>query len=359
MILPHTHTAVLILTILSALCWGSWASAYKLTRAWRFELYYFDFAIGFGLCALICAFTWGNLGYDGFKFLDDTLNAGKREWALAIGSGALFNLANLLLLAAISVAGMAVAFPAWLGVGVVVGVILKAFAGSGENPALLVAGGLLALGAILADFVMYRAIGVLRHERLARAGAVKSTRRPAHIKGIVLAMAGGLLLAFCFPLLNLAMAPDIGLGPYAVSVFFAVGLVFSTAVFNLFFMNLPVAGEPVEIFEFFKGEPRNHLLGIAGGALLCGGLVASQVAATANAQTGVGAALPAGAAVSAGLLYFLAQAAAPVAALWGILKWKDLQDGDARVKMLAGAMLALFVGAVALVSLASAFAAKT
>ncbi|MGD0498874.1 MAG: hypothetical protein ABSC23_10615 [Bryobacteraceae bacterium] len=358
MILPHTHSAVLILLILSALCWGSWANTFKLARKWRFELYYFDFAIGFGLCALVCALTWGNLGYDGFKFLDDVLNAGKREWVLAIAGGALFNLANMLLLASISVAGMAVAFPAWMGAGIVVGVILNLFAKSGASAPLLAAGCALALGAIVADFVVYRTIGVLRHERLARAGTVKSTRRPSPVKGVVLALVGGLLMALSFPVVDKAMVADIGLGPYAVAVFFAVGLVFSTAVFNLFFMNLPVAGEPVEIFEFVKGNPRNHVLGIAGGALACVGLVASQAAATANAQTGVGAALPAGAAVSASLLYFVAQTAAAAAALWGILKWKDLKDSDAQVKLLAAAMLALFLGAAALVSLASAFAVK-
>ena len=97
------------------LCWGSWANTQKMSGKWRFELFYFDYAFGVLLAAVICALTLGSLGYDGFSFLDDLMNGGKRYAAMGFGAGMIFNLANMLLVAAITVAGLAVAFPVGIG----------------------------------------------------------------------------------------------------------------------------------------------------------------------------------------------------------------------------------------------------
>src|SRR5579863_2235821 len=121
MILPQTYTAVLMLMVFSLLCWGSWANTFKLAAKYRFEMYYVDFAVGCMVLALICAFTLGNLGFDGFSFLDDLEHAGKRQWLYAFVAGGIFNLANMLLVAAISVSGLAVAFPAGIGVAIIMG----------------------------------------------------------------------------------------------------------------------------------------------------------------------------------------------------------------------------------------------
>src|ERR1035438_4960767 len=111
MILPSTYFAALCLMIVSMLCWGSWANSFKLTKNWRFELFYFDYAGGVLVAALIAALTFGTLGFDGFSFQDDLRHAGLRQdaWALVAGGG--FNLAHKLLVAAISLAGTAVPFP--------------------------------------------------------------------------------------------------------------------------------------------------------------------------------------------------------------------------------------------------------
>src|SRR3954453_22129268 len=95
MILPQSYNAVLLLMILSLLCLGSWASTYKFAGKWRFELFYFDFAIGLGIAALIYAFTVGNLGFDGFSLLDDLQKAGKRQWVYGVLAGLIFNLGNM------------------------------------------------------------------------------------------------------------------------------------------------------------------------------------------------------------------------------------------------------------------------
>src|SRR5271157_2593299 len=125
MILPQTYGFVLILMVLCLFCWGSWANTFKLAGKYRFEIYYVDFAIGCMAIALIYAFTVGNLGYDGFQFLDDLEHAGKRQWFYGFLAGVVFNLANMLLVAAVSVAGMAIAFTVGIGVAIIVGSALS------------------------------------------------------------------------------------------------------------------------------------------------------------------------------------------------------------------------------------------
>src|SRR5450432_3466088 len=124
MILPQTYATTMLLTILSLLCLGIWVSAFKLAGKWRFELFYFDFAFGLLMTALILAFTVGNLGYDGFDFLDDVQHAGKRQLVFCLGAGMIFNLGNLLLVAAVSVASTVLAFPVGMGLGLILATVL-------------------------------------------------------------------------------------------------------------------------------------------------------------------------------------------------------------------------------------------
>ena len=70
MILAQNATQTLLLLAFGILCWGLWASMYKLTGKWRYELFYFDVAFGVALAAVVYAFTVGSLGFDGFSFTD-------------------------------------------------------------------------------------------------------------------------------------------------------------------------------------------------------------------------------------------------------------------------------------------------
>jgi glucose uptake protein len=345
MILPQTHAAVLFLMILSLFCWGSWANTYKLAGKWRYELYYFDFAAGVALAAFLYAFTVGNLGYDGFSFLDDLMHAGKRQWLYGFMAGVIFNLANMILMSAISVAGMAVAFPVGIGVATIVGITLAYAAKATGNPALLSAGCVLLAAAVVAAALAYRFQAVLRHEELARAGKAASTRRPSSIKGIVLALVSGLLMGSFFPLVDSARQSEIGLGPYAVAVVFAIGVFLSTFVFNVFLMNLPVEGEPLEVLDIFKSTPKQHMLGLVGGALWCTGMVASLAAGSAPAEAHLG--------TVAG--YLVAQGFTLVAALWGVLLWREFKGADLRVKTLAVFMFLLFASGLLVISQAAVY----
>jgi len=348
MILPHTDSSLIFLTIICMLCWGTWPVFYKMARKYRFELFYFDFAVGLGVLALIGAFTFGSLGFDGFNFADDLMNARRQTWLFGFLAAVIFNFGNMLTLAAVSVAGMAVAFPLAFGVALVAGAWMDYLGHPGISAAVLAGGTLLILLSAILNGSAYSHLKILQHEALARAGKAKSTRRPSSAKGIVLAVVGGLVMGTFAPLLLRAQDPDIGVGPYALLFLFAVGVAISTFVFNLFFMNLPVEGEPLEIADYFKTTFRNHSFGLVSGAIWGIGALAGFVVATPKGDVHLGA--PLGPLVG--------QAGPIVAALWGLLVWKEFKGGDTRVKAFAALMLVLFAGGLAVFSWAPLWAAK-
>jgi glucose uptake protein len=349
MILPQTSTTVLLLMLLSLFFWGSWASTFKMAGKWRFELYYMDFALGFMLLAVVFAFTFGNLGYDGFSLLDDLEHAGKRQWLFGFIAGVMFNLANMLLMSAISITGMAVAFPIGIGVGLIMSSFLSFVMRPSGNLMLLVFGCILIVGAIAVDTIVANILAALRHEEIAKAGKAKSTRRPSGMKGVILALVSGLLMGSFFPLIQKATETEVGLGPYAVSVVFALGVLLSTPVFGIFFMNLPVEGEPVEIGEYFKSKPKQHLMGWIGGAVWCTALVAAFAASAAPQPLHPPPAIG----------YLLAQGYPIVAALWGMLVWRELSAGDKRVRGMALVMLVLFTAGLTLMAISPLYGQKS
>ncbi len=342
MILPQSYPSVLFLMVLSLLCLGSWASAYKFAGKWRFEIFYLDFALGLLLASVVFAFTVGNIGYDGFNFLDDLQHAGKRQWMYVFVGGLIFNLGNMLLMAAVSVCGLAVAFPMGMGVALLLGTGLGIASRPAGNSLLLGMGCLLILTSIIVNAISYRIMGVARHEELARAGHAKSTRRPNPMKGIILALAAGILIGGFVPLLDKARQGDLGLGPYAAGFIFAFGIFFSTFVYEIFFMNLPVEGEPVEFGEYLNGRVGQHLAGLASGFVWFTGLLAALVATSVpEAMQG-----------SSMLRFVLAQGSPVLAALWGILVFREFKNGDIRVKLLGTLMLVLFLCGMAMIGLA-------
>jgi glucose uptake protein len=346
MILPSSYAVTLALIVLGMLCWGSWASLYKATGSkatgrMRFELFYFDFAIGALLASLLCAFTFGSFGFDGFTFMDDLLHAAKKQDLQAIIGGGVFNLGNMLLLAAIAEAGMSVAFPLGMGVAIVVGSIWTFFL-KGENLALMLPGAAAIFIGVIFCTAAYRTYLLARVDELVRTGQQKTTRRTFSGRGATIAILAGAILGSYVPLLSGSMDSDTGVGPYSAVVLFALGIFLSTFFFNLFFMNLPVSGPPVEIFDYFKVTLRQHLLGLAGGAVWITGLAASLVSAAVEAKAAVGPALA----------YGMLQGSVVIAAIWGMLVWKEFAEADGKVRSLLAIMLVLLVCGICLVSLA-------
>ena len=126
MFIPGSYSLAVILCIITMLCWGSWANTQKLaSKSWPFPLFYWDYAIGVLLLSLVFAFTLGSWGESGRPFLDDISQADSSTLFSAFLGGVIFNLANLLVVAAIDLAGMAVAFPVGIGIALVLGVLVN------------------------------------------------------------------------------------------------------------------------------------------------------------------------------------------------------------------------------------------
>jgi glucose uptake protein len=124
-ILENYSTAV-IFCVITMLCWGSWANTQKLAAGtWRFELFYWDYVIGILLLALLSAFTLGSSGNQGRGFIADVSQASIDNLLSSMLGGIIFNAANILLVAAISIAGMSVAFPVGIGIALVLGVVVN------------------------------------------------------------------------------------------------------------------------------------------------------------------------------------------------------------------------------------------
>lgn len=334
MILPTTYAAALLLTIVSMICWGSWANTFKLSRKWRFELFYFDYAFGVVIMALVAAFTFGSMG-DDLSFSDNLLITGKRQIAMAIAAGGIFNLANMLLVAAISIAGLSVAFPVGIGLALVIGVIWNYILRPAGNPLFLFGGAAIVILAILVDALAYRT-----HEASGPSGDSRFS-----VKGLILSLVSGLLMGSFYPLVEMSRAGEVGLGPYTAAVMFSIGVLVTTFVFNLYFMNLPVQGEPVPFMDYVRGSARNHLLGILGGLIWCAGAIANFVASSAPPEVNV----------SPAMSYAMGQGATMISALWGLLVWKEFAGATSRVKTLLTVMIALFIAGLGLVSVAPLF----
>lgn len=353
MTLPSHYVASLLLLVLSMLCWGSWANTFKATGKWRFELFYFDFATGVFVAAVFAAFTFGTFGTDGFTVLDELQISGKRHEAEALLAGVVFNLANMLLVAAISVAGMAVAFPVGIGLALVIGVVLSFYLHPVGSPYLLGAGCVAIVLAIVFDSRAWRAYSSQMTELAKEAAAAQQAAQPLKPRvkgkkkvssgmGLVLAVVGGVLMGLFYPLVELAKQGEYGLGPYSIGLLFAAAVLFSTFVFNLFFMNLPVQGPALSFSDYFGGKGINHILGFCGGLLWFAGAIFNFVAARAEGPALVGPAVS----------YAMGQGATLITALWGLIVWKEFAGAAGKVRTQLAVMLVLFVVGLLAVSVA-------
>jgi glucose uptake protein len=333
MVLPTTYFSTLCLLIVSLICWGSWANAMKLTgERWRFELFYFDYSFGVLLASIVAAFTFGMFGGD-MNFEDRMLVAGHLKQVYAVFGGVIFNLANMLLVAAIELAGLAVAFPVGIGLALIIGVVWNYAIDPRGNPLLLFSGLALVVAAIVVDarahFARDRAKGTPQRHKTAR-------------RGVILSIVSGVLMGTFYPIVEKGMGGELGLGPYAAALFFSFGVFGSTFLFNIFFMNVPVSGDRVKLSSYFQGRAWWHFLGVAGGVVWAMGAIANFVAASAPAAVNVGPAIS----------LAIGQCATLASVLWGLLVWKEFAGTGAKVKGLIVAMLLLFAGGLALLSLA-------
>jgi glucose uptake protein len=325
MFIVESYPLAVAMCVVTMLCWGSWANTQKLaTQEWRFQLFYWDYAIGVFLFSIVLAFTLGSHGEFGRGFVADLLQADVKWLGSAFVGGVIFNLSNILLVAAIDIAGMAVAFPVGVGLALVLGVVtIYVVKPEGNVPMLALGVGCVML-AIVLDALAYR--------RLATA----DKRTP--MKGIVLSVVAGILMGWFYSF----VAQSIGridaathliepgkLSPYTAIVSFSAGLLSSNLLWNSLVMARPFSGEPVTYRDYFvKGTVRLHLIGILGGVIW---------------NTGMSFNIMAGTAAGSVLSYGLGQGATLVGALWGVCIWKEFKGAPPGTGGLLTAMFLFYL----------------
>jgi glucose uptake protein len=335
MFFPQTYAVALALMFLTMLCWGSWANTLKLCPGYRFQLFYWDYALGLACAAVVWGLTAGSHGPAGTPFLVDLAEAQSPSILLAVAGGVIFNIANLLLVAAIDVAGLAVAFPVGIGLALIVGAVSSYLVRPAGNPLLLFGGVALVTIAIILDAAAYR-----QREGTRKMRAATATR------GLVLSLIAGLLMGTFYPLVAASLSGGRGvppLGPYAVSLLFALGVLFSTIPANLLLMWKPLDGKPpVNISGYFPAPFRWHLAGLLGGAIWATGAIANFVASGAHLV---------GPAVS----YSIGQGATMVSACWGVFVWKEFAGAPPLARRYLLAMFVFFALGLIAVALAPLF----
>ncbi|MGQ9620579.1 MAG: multidrug DMT transporter permease [Bacteroidales bacterium] len=326
MFTPHSYPLAVVLCVITMLCWGSWGNTQKLAgKSWRFELFYWDYVVGILLFAVISGFTLGSFGQEGRSFLQDIGQADRGNILKAFAGGVIFNASNILLVAAMAIAGMAVAFPVGVGIALAVGVIVNYIAAPKGDPVVLFVGLLLIVTAIIIDAVAYR-----RHS---------ASQSRVSGKGIILSVSAGILMSMFYRFVASSMATDFAapepgrLTPYSAVLFFAAGVLVSNFLFNYLLMRKPVEGEPLSFRDYAAGTFKVHLTGILGGIIWNIGMSMSIIAAG-----------KAGFAIS----YGLGQGATLVAALWGVFIWKEFRGAGRQVNILITLMFIAYLAGLAL-----------
>lgn len=328
MFIVHNYALAVVFCFITMLCWGSWANTQKLAgKNWRFELFYWDYVVGILLFSIISAFTLGSNGTQGRSFLEDIQQADSRNILSALLGGIIFNAANILLSAAIALAGMAVAFPIGIGLALVLGVLINFAASQKGNAALLFTGVDCIAVAIIINAVAYK-----RNNRAAT--------KPSS-KGIIISLIAGVLMSFFYRFIAASMDldnfenPAVGkMTPYTAVFIFSVGIFISNFLFNTILMKKPFDGTPVSYNDYFRGKFSTHLTGILGGLIWGLGNSLNLIAAG-----------KAGAAIS----YGLGQGATLIAALWGVFIWKEFKQSPQSTNKLLAAMFLFFVIGIILI----------
>ena len=314
--------------IFSMICWGSWANTIKLCPGYRFQLFYWDYVIGILVATLVLGLTLGSVGGSGQPFLADIAHSNVDHVWLAAAGGMLFNVANLLLVAAIEIAGLAVAFPVGIGVALVVGAVGSYVVAPAGNPALLFGG----IGVVIVAIVFDAAAYWLREQQ-----------RSVTTRGVVLSLVSGVLMGSFYPLVSRAMSGTGAPGPYATAFYFAVGVVACSLVANTALMRRPLDGrEPVRFGGYAKARGSWHIWGIVGGAIWCTGAILNFVASRAHIV---------GPAVS----YSIGQGATMVSASWGVFIWHEFSGAPRRSKTLLALMFVFFICGLTAIALAPIF----
>ena len=324
-VITHYPLAVAI-SCLTMLCWGSWANTQKLTnRQVPTTIFYRDYTYGFFLLSVVLAFTFGSFGSSGRPFVADLRQAGIQSVLMALAGGFVFNIANILIVAGIELAGLSVAIPVGVGLALILGVVVNYLRAPMGNVLLLGVGVLAIFGAVLSSAMAHRT-------KTETSGQVGS-------RGLVLSLIGGFLMSFFFYFVTEAMTPNFAspvaglLLPYSTLFLFATGVVVSTPLYLPIlrkYASMPADGD----IWYVDVSRKNHRIGQFGGMVWCLGMASSLLTSGT-----------AGFAIS----YGLGQGATIIAMLWGVFAWHEFRGAPSssnRYLMLMGACYVLGLGLI-------------
>jgi glucose uptake protein len=275
-------------------------------------------------CAAI-AFSFGSHGKTGTGVIASIAAASMTSISAALLSGLLFNLSNVLIVVATDLAGITIAFPVAVGLAVVIGTSVTYL----QNPAGRALPLFCGLGLLVGAMLLSTLASNLR----------TGSARLRSLRGLIFATLSGCIMGFFYPRLAASMTsgsePAMGrLTPYAAAVVFTFSLLISNIVINSVLIR--VRGESYA--HFFSGAFQLHLAGVAGGAIWMLALIANLVAASV-----------AGPAVS----YALGQGATLVAAIWGVLVWKEFNGSSPKVVATLGLMFLSYTCGLILIGAAA------
>jgi glucose uptake protein len=240
--------------------------------------------------------------------------------------GAVFNVANLLLVAAIEIAGLAVAFPVGIGVALIVGALSSYAIAPKGNPMLLFGGIALVMVAIICDALAYRT-----RER---------SRQGSKGRGVVISLVCGILMGSFYPFVSKAMSAPGAPGPYATALFFVIGTALCAVPVNYLFMRKPIDGNaPVDMAGFSAAPLKWHMAGILGGVIWVAGTTLNFAASRVSF-------------VGPAISYSIGQGATMVSAIWGVFIWREFAKPTSRVRRLLITMFTCFIAGLAAIAVA-------
>lgn len=329
MITVHSYPLAVVLCFLTMLCWGSWANTLKMEpRSYGFSLFYWDQGIGYFLLPLLLGLTFGSLGSHGRTLFADLRQGSAATYGWALLGGVVFNLANILFMAALDLAGMAVAYPIAIGIALVEGVLINYIAQPKGSPVLIFSGVAFITLAIMLDALAYR-------------NCQDETSEPGRLrKGISLALGGGILMGLFYFLVERSISLDYAhltpgkFGPYAAVLVYSGGSFASNFLFNTYLMKHPIKGPSVTFADYFRsGTFKFHAIGVLGGVINGIGVTSNFVASHA---------------ASPAIAYGLGQGGTMVAAIWGVFVWKEIKGASKATNFMIAAMFVFFLAGLSL-----------
>lgn len=331
MFIINSYTLAVIFCFITMLCWGSWANTSKVTtEKWPFPMFYWDYSLGLIIISLIYGFTMGSIGNSGRSFITDLQQADSSSLFSAFFGGIVFNLSNLLLVSAIAVAGISVAFPVGVGLALVIGVVVNYVKKPAGDPFILFLGVALVVVAIVVNAIA--------------SSKVSKSKGTPPLKGIILSALAGIIMGFFYRFVADGMTlnfitPDAGkMTPYSAVLIFSLGVFISNFLWNTFFMYKPVEGNKSTYKDYFtNGTTRQHLFGILGGMIWLTGFLFNLIASD-----------KAGPAIS----YGLGQGATMIGAAWGVFVFKEFKNAPPSINRYLTTMFITFILGLGLIIIA-------